>query len=79
VITAGILTRRSERAGRNFALAATGTLLFISPVFYGIAVLRHDETFSALIPIGFFVAIVLLLWRDRSGAATFVAPEARAA
>jgi hypothetical protein len=79
VVTAGILTRQSERAGRNFALAAAGTLLFVSPVFYGIAVLRHDETFSALIPIGFFVAIVLLLWRDRSGAATTVAPAARAA
>ncbi len=79
VITAGILTRRSERAGRNFALAAAGTLLFVSPVFYGIAVLRHDETFSALIPIGFFVAIVLLLWRDRSGAATLVTQEVKAA
>ena len=79
VITTGILTRRSERAGRNFALAAAGTLLFVSPVFYGIAVLRHDETFSALIPIGFFLAIVLLLWRDRSGAATVVTPEAKAA
>jgi len=79
VITAGILTRRSERAGRNFALAAAGTLLFISPVFYGIAVVRHDETFSALIPIGFFVAIVLLLWRDRSGAASVLTPEAKAA
>lgn len=79
VITAGILTRRSERAGRNFALAAAGILLFVSPVFYGIAVLRHDETFSALIPIGVFVAIVLLVWRDRSGAAEVVAPAGKAA
>ena len=38
-----------------------------------------DETFSALIPIGFFLAIVLLLWRDRSSASTIVAPEAKAA
>ncbi len=79
VITAGILVRRSERAGRNFALAAAGTLLLVSPVFYAIAVLRHDETFSALIPLGFFVAIVLLLWRDPSGAATVVAPAEKAA
>lgn len=79
VITAGILTRRSERAGRNFALAAAGTLLFVSPAFYAVAVLRHDETFSALIPLGFFVAIVLLLWRDPAGAATVVAPAAKAA
>jgi len=69
VITAGILTRRSEGAGRRFALAAAGTLLIVSPVFYAIAVLRHDETFSVLVPLGFFVAIVVLLWRERAGAA----------
>ena len=76
VITAGILTRRSERLGRNFALAAAGTLLIVSPVFYGIAVLRHDETFSVLVPLGFFVAIVLLLWREPAGESAAVArPE----
>jgi hypothetical protein len=79
VITAGILTRRSERAGRRFALAAAGTLLFLSPVFYGIAVLRHDETFSALIPIGFFVAIVVLLWRERAHSRAVVADMEKAA
>lgn len=64
VITAGVLARRSERAARRFALAAAGTLLVVSPVLYGIAVARHDETFSVLVPLGFFVAIVLLLWRQ---------------
>jgi hypothetical protein len=79
VITTGILARRSERAGRRFAFAATGTVLFVSPVFYGIAVLRHDETFSALVPIGFFVAIVVLLWREAARAGAVVAPVERAA
>jgi glycosyl transferase family 87 len=79
VITAGILTRRSERAGRRFALAASGTLLVVSPVLYGIAVLRRDETFSALIPIGFFIAIVVLLWREGMRAGDVVAPVERAA
>jgi hypothetical protein len=79
VITAGILTRRSERAGRRFAFAAAGTLLFVSPVFYGIAVLRHDETFSALVPIGFFIAIVVLLWREGARGAAIVAPVEKAA
>src|SRR5438132_1537505 len=73
VITAGILVRRSERLGRRFALAAAGTLLIVSPVFYGIAVLRHDETFSVLVPLGFFVAIVLLLWREPAGESAAVA------
>jgi hypothetical protein len=54
--------------GRRFALAASGTLLIVSPVLYGIAVARHDETFSVLVPLGFFVAIVLLLWRGAAGA-----------
>jgi hypothetical protein len=79
VITTGILARRSERAGHRFALAATGTLLFVSPVFYGIAVLRHDETFSALVPIGFFVAIVALLWREGARAGAVAAPVETAA
>lgn len=76
VITAGILTRGSERAGRRFALAAAGTLLIVSPVFYAIAVLRHDETFSVLVPLGFFVAIVVLLWRERAGAAVAAVEKA---
>jgi len=79
VITTGILARRSERESRRFALAAASTLLFVSPVLYGIAVLRHDETFSVLVPIGFFIAILLLLWRDRSGAATAAVPARQAA
>ena len=79
VITAGILTRRSEGAGRRFALAAAGMLLVVSPVLYGIAVLRHDETFSVLVPLGFFVAIVLLLWREPAGEKTVVARVQEAA
>lgn len=79
VITTGILVRRSERAAKRFALAAAATLLFISPVLYGIAVLRHDETFSVLVPLGFFVAIVTLLWRERSGEATVAVPARQAA
>jgi hypothetical protein len=73
VITTGILMRRSEGAGRRFALAAAGTLLVVSPVLYGIAVLRHDETFSVLVPLGFFIAVILLLWRERAGEDRIVA------
>lgn len=79
VITTGILTRRSERAGRRFALAASGTLLLVSPVLYAIAVLRHDETFSVVVPLGFFIAIVMLLWREPAGAETLVARARKAA
>jgi hypothetical protein len=79
VITAGILIRRSERGGRAFALATCGMLVFVSPVFYVIAVVRHDETFSALVPIGFFIAILLLLWREGARTGAVVAPIEKAA
>jgi hypothetical protein len=45
----------------------------VSPVFYGVAVIRHDETFSVLVPLGFFIAIVLLLWREPAGEKAIVA------
>jgi uncharacterized membrane protein len=79
VITAGILMRRSERAGRRFALAAAGTLLIVSPILYAVAVIRHDETFSVLVPLGFFVAIVAVLWRERAGETAVVARMQEAA
>jgi hypothetical protein len=50
----------------------------VSPVLYGIAVLRHDETFSVVVPIAFFVAIVALLWREGSSA-TAAVPARQAA
>lgn len=72
VITTGILVKRSERVARRFALAAVGTLMVVSPVLYGIAVVRRDETFSVVVPLGFFIAIVLLLWRETSTASVAV-------
>ena len=78
VITTGILARRSDQAAKRFALAAAGTLLLVSPVLYGIAVLRHDETFSVVVPIGFFIAIIALLWRE-DARVTAVVPARQAA
>jgi hypothetical protein len=40
-------------------------LLLVSPVFYGIGVLRHDETFSIAVPVAFFVAIAWSVWPYR--------------
>ena len=75
VITTGILARRSEKAGKRFALAAAGTLLFVSPVLYGIAVLRHDETFSVR-PIGFLPPVALLWGRGPARRPRSCAPAA---
>jgi hypothetical protein len=37
----------------------------VTPLFYALAVARHDETFSVVIPIIAFV-VVLLLVRERA-------------
>lgn len=68
VIAAGVLARRTRAAATAFALAAAFALLVIAPALYAIAVLRHDETFSVVLPAALFVAIVVLLWRDARAA-----------
>jgi len=65
VITAGVLARTSRRDALRFALAWAGVLLLVSPIFYAVGVMRHDETFSCLVPDAAFVSIVALLWRRR--------------
>jgi hypothetical protein len=65
VITAGLLARTSPSGARTFALVWAAVFLIVSPVLYAIGVERHDETFSCLVPIAAFLAIVALLWRRR--------------
>ena len=65
VITAGLLSRSSPRAGVTFALVWAGVFLIVSPILYAIGVARHDETFSCIGPDAAFVAIVALLWKRR--------------
>ena len=65
VLTAGVLARESPRAAVRFALIWAGVLLVVSPALYAFAVLRHDETFTCVIPDAAFVAIVAVLWRRR--------------
>src|SRR5437762_8754959 len=65
VMTAGVLARTSRRDALRFALAWAGVLLVVSPIFYAIGVVRHDETFSCLVPDAAFVSIVAILWRRR--------------
>lgn len=66
VITAGVLAARGdERGARGLALATAFAGIVIAPVFYAIAVMRHDETFSVLLPIAAFAAVLLLV-RERA-------------
>jgi hypothetical protein len=66
VIACGVLiAARRERAMIRLALGGAFTLLFVSPVFYAVGVLRHDETFSITVPVVFFAAISYALWPYR--------------
>jgi glycosyl transferase family 87 len=69
VIASGVLAAAGrERAARRLAIGGALTFLLISPIFYAIGVVRHDETFSIAVPVAFFVAIAWSLWPYRRGA-----------
>ena len=69
VIASGVLaTAGRESAAKGLAVGGALTFLIVSLAFYGLAVWRHDETFSILVPVGFFVAIGWSLWPYRRGA-----------
>jgi Glycosyltransferase family 87 len=69
VIASGVLAAAGrETAAKRLAIGGALTFLIVSLAFYGLAVLRHDETFSILVPVGFFVAIAWSLWPYRRGA-----------
>jgi hypothetical protein len=68
VIAGGVLAAAGrEAAARRLTIGAALTFLLVSPVFYAIAVLRHDETFSIAVPVALFVAIAWSLWPYRRG------------
>ena len=69
VIASGVLAAAGrEQAAKRLAIGGALTLLLVSPVFYGVGVLRHDETFSIAVPVAFFVAIAWSLRTYRRGA-----------
>ena len=66
VIAAGVLAAAGrEKAARRLAIGGALSFLFVSLAFYGIAVQRHDETFSIAVPAAFFIAIAWSLWPYR--------------
>ena len=67
VIAAGALSRRDQRAGGRLLVAGLAALVLLSPVLYGVAVARGRESFSALVPLLFFVSIAVALWPARRG------------
>ncbi|HEV2011604.1 MAG TPA: glycosyltransferase family 87 protein [Candidatus Limnocylindria bacterium] len=69
VIAASVLlARRGPARARSFALGAVGVLFVVSPLLYTLAVVRHRESFTAVVPVALFVAIVVRLWPYRKPA-----------
>jgi len=67
VITAGVLLRDGRpQATRRLAVASALTFIVVSPALYLFGVSRHDETFTIIVPVVAFIAIVVLLWRSGS-------------
>lgn len=69
VIATGALGRRDPRAAARLLLAGVAVLVVVSTALYGLAVVRHRESFSVVVPLLFYVAIVGSLWPSRSGTA----------
>jgi len=69
VVVAGALARRSAREAIVLVLAGTLFLLFGSGLLYALAIVRHRETFTGIVPILFFVLLAAALFRARAVAA----------
>jgi hypothetical protein len=65
VIAAGVVSRRSRRTALVIVAIGCGLLLYVSLALYVIAVTRHRETLSAVVPAATFVLIAVALWPDR--------------
>ena len=69
VLAAGALHPRYAVRGRSVLLAGAAVLIFLTPVMYGIAVARHSETLSPVVPLLVVAVIATGLWplrRERS-------------
>lgn len=73
VLAAGALHAVSPRSSRIVVLAGAAVMLLGAPVMYGIAVLRHSESLSVVIPLAVFAIVTRALWRLRSPDPTLAA------
>ncbi|MGH2378095.1 MAG: glycosyltransferase 87 family protein [Candidatus Limnocylindria bacterium] len=71
VLAAGALHPDRPSRGRAVLLAGAAVLLFLTPVMYAVAVARHSETLSPVVPLLVVAAVIWGLWplrRERSPA-----------
>ena len=65
VLAAGVLHGRSLRASRAVLWGGAAILLIVTPVMYQIALIRHSETFGAIVSLSIFALVTGSLWRYR--------------
>jgi hypothetical protein len=65
VLAAGALHARSPRASRAVLWGGAAILLIVTPLMYQIALIRHSETFGALVSLSIFALVTGSLWRYR--------------
>lgn len=53
------------RLGAALVAGVSALLVFVSPLFYAVAVTRGRESLSGLIPVAVFTVLMALLWRER--------------
>ena len=65
VLTAGALLPRAPRTSRGVLWAGCAVLLIVTPLMYQVALIRHSETFGAIVSVGIFAIVTGSLWRYR--------------
>lgn len=61
IAAAAVLPRR---VGAVLVSGVSALLIFVSPLFYALAVNRGRESLSGIVPVVVFAVLVLLLWRE---------------
>jgi hypothetical protein len=62
VMASGVAARRSRRASWIVLGLGAIVLLVGTPLMYGLALMRHSETYGVLVPLAVFAIIVITLW-----------------
>lgn len=53
------------RLGAALVTGVSALLVFVSPLFYALAVSRGRESLSGIVPVAVFTVVIALLWRER--------------
>jgi len=63
----------SRRMGALLVIVVSALLVFVSPLFYALAVDRGRESLSGIVPVVVFAVLIAFLWRERPASSPRVA------